>query len=74
MQHEAYSGLVITNINNLNAELNPVCHLLALFGAHHIFHVSGLRIKAFFVSVRELTFCTLKALCLCVSGDLTCVK
>ena len=28
-------------INHLNAELNPICHLLALLGAHHIFHVSG---------------------------------
>jgi hypothetical protein len=33
------------NINPLNAELNPICHLLALLGAHHIFHVSGLRFK-----------------------------
>jgi hypothetical protein len=32
-------------INPLNAELNPFCHLLALLGAHHIFHVSGLRVK-----------------------------
>jgi len=31
--------------NPLNAELNPICHLLALFGAHHIFHVSGLGVK-----------------------------
>jgi len=31
------------NINHLNAELNPICHLLALLGAHHIFHISGLR-------------------------------
>jgi len=30
----------------LKAELNPICHLLALLGAHHIFHVSGLRVKA----------------------------
>ena len=22
----------------LNAELNPICHLLALLGAHHILH------------------------------------
>jgi hypothetical protein len=29
----------------LNAELNPIYHLLALLGAHHIFHVSGLRVK-----------------------------
>jgi hypothetical protein len=27
-------------INPLNAELNPICPLLALFGAHHILHVS----------------------------------
>ena len=32
-------------LNPLNAELNPICHLLALLGAHHIFHVSGLRVK-----------------------------
>jgi len=32
-------------INPLNAELNPMYHLLALLGAHHIFHVSGLRVK-----------------------------
>jgi len=31
--------------NPLNAELNPICHLLALLGAHHIFHVSRLRVK-----------------------------
>jgi hypothetical protein len=33
------------HFNPLNAELNPICHLLALLGAHHIFHVSGLRVK-----------------------------
>jgi len=32
-------------INPLNAELNPIYHLLALLGAHHIFHVSGLRVN-----------------------------
>ena len=31
-------------LNPLNAELNPICHLLALL-AHHIFHVSGLRVN-----------------------------
>jgi len=29
----------------LNAELNSICHPLALLGAHHIFHVSGLRVN-----------------------------
>jgi len=26
--------------NPLNAELNPICNLLALLGAHHILHIS----------------------------------
>jgi hypothetical protein len=30
----------ITGFNPLNAKLNPICPLLALFGAHHILHVS----------------------------------
>jgi len=29
----------------INTELNPICHLLALLGAHHILHVSGIRVK-----------------------------
>ena len=36
---------VISQINPLNAELNPICHLLELLGAHHILHVSGLRVN-----------------------------
>ena len=31
--------------NPLNAELNPICHLLALLGDHHILHFGGLRVK-----------------------------
>ena len=30
--------------NHLNAELNPTCHLLALLEAHHILHVSRIRL------------------------------
>ena len=33
------------NFNPLNAELNPICHLLALLGAHHILHVSRIRVN-----------------------------
>jgi len=29
--------------NSLNVEINPICHLLAL-GAHHILHVSRIRV------------------------------
>jgi hypothetical protein len=32
-------------INPLNAELNPIGHLLALLGAHHILHVSRIRVN-----------------------------
>jgi hypothetical protein len=31
--------------NPLNADLNPVCHLLALLGAHNILHISRIRVK-----------------------------
>jgi hypothetical protein len=31
--------------NPLNVQLNPICHLLALLGAHHILHVSRIRAK-----------------------------
>jgi len=31
--------------NPLNTQLNPICHLLALLGAHHILHVSRIRVK-----------------------------
>jgi hypothetical protein len=30
----------------LKAELNPICHFLALLGAHHILHVSRIRVKS----------------------------
>jgi len=32
-------------INPLNAKLNPICHLLALLGAHHILHVSRIEVN-----------------------------
>jgi len=50
MQHLEGSGTPVlyigrTVLNPLNAELNPICHLLVLLGAHHILHVSRIRIK-----------------------------
>ena len=33
------------NFNPLNPELNPICYLLALLGAHHFLHVSRIRVK-----------------------------
>ena len=32
-------------INPLNPELNPICYLLALLGAHHFLHFSRIRVK-----------------------------
>jgi len=46
--------------NPLDAELNPICHLLALLGSHHIFHVSGLMVKVtnlgFYTTTIEVLF------------------
>jgi len=39
----------ITSVNfqfkPLNPELNPICYLLAILGAHHFLHVSRIRVK-----------------------------
>ena len=49
------SALYITTemwINPLNAELNRICHLLALLGARHILHVSRIRVNSITVWFR----------------------
>jgi hypothetical protein len=33
-------------LNPLNTELNPICHLLALLGAHPILHVSRVMVNS----------------------------
>ena len=38
-------GVLSMDFNSLNAKLNPICHLLALLGPHHILHVSRVRVK-----------------------------
>jgi hypothetical protein len=40
------------NINPLKTQFNPICHLLALFGAHHILHVSRIRVNLLAVGGR----------------------
>ena len=47
MRHIVIYGLSGSTVffNPLNAELNPIRHLLALIGAHHIVHVSRVRVK-----------------------------
>jgi hypothetical protein len=40
-----YRKILLTELNPLNAELNPIRHLLALAVAHHFVHVSRVRVK-----------------------------
>ena len=34
------------DFNPLNAELNPICHLVTLLGGHHILHLSRIRVNS----------------------------
>jgi len=34
----------VSLLNPLKPELNPICYLLALLGAHHFLHVSRIRV------------------------------
>jgi len=38
-------------LNPLNAELNPICYLLALLKAHHFLYVSRIRVKSLILSL-----------------------
>ena len=44
-QRNIFWSQTIPTFNPLNAELNPICYLLALLGAHHFLHVSRIRVK-----------------------------
>jgi hypothetical protein len=35
----------LLKVNPLNAKLNPICHLLALFGDRLILHISRISVK-----------------------------
>ena len=48
VKFKAFSNFLLTLIRfqkPLNAELNPICHLQALLGAHHILQVFRIRVK-----------------------------
>jgi len=55
-------SLLLLLLNPLNAELNPICYLLALLGAHHFLHVSRIRVKA--LTLRQLMLCV--CVCVCI--------
>jgi hypothetical protein len=40
------SAVTEHSINPLNPELDPICYLLALLGAHHFLHVGRIRVKS----------------------------
>ena len=42
---------VIRSLNPLNAELYPICHFLALLGAHHILHISRIRVNIVYEAI-----------------------
>ena len=48
-----FTNFYLPVFNPLNAELNPICYLLALLGAHHFLHVSRIRVKS--LTLRSLT-------------------
>jgi hypothetical protein len=49
---------VFNNFNPLNAELNPICYLLALL-AHQFLHVSRIRVKSLTLRLNQLLYCVL---------------
>ena len=64
-----YWLLIIFHLNPLNAELNPICYLPALLGAHHFLHVSRIRVKS--LTLRLLMSCIYGAPILDVSRSHT---
>ena len=38
-------------LNPLNAELNPICYLLALLGAHHFLYISRLLMSYIYIYI-----------------------
>ena len=45
-RQECLQGKLIRHFNPLNPELNPICCLLALLGAHYFLHVSRIRVES----------------------------
>ena len=52
-----YVFYYFNKINTLNAELNPIRHLLALVGARHVVHISRIRVK--YLVLPRLMYCCL---------------
>ena len=48
---ENWSLTLGVNFNPLKPELNPICYLLALLGAHHFLHVGRIRVSHPYFSI-----------------------
>ena len=46
VQFRSYFLNFLLVFNPLNPQLNPICYLLALLGAHHFLQVSRIRVKS----------------------------
>jgi len=64
-----YHKILFPGLNPLNPELNPICYLLALLGAHHFLHVSRIMVKL--LTFRRLKSCIYGAPILDVSRSHT---
>jgi len=67
MEHAKLASKFQFNI--LNEELHPICHLLALLGAHHILHVSRVRVKYRFFKAVVINFSKQEATNLTLEGQ-----
>ena len=72
LDHESdHSPLSCAVVNPLKAELNPICHLLALLGVH-FFHFSRIRVKSLtlrlLMSYIYVCVCACACACVCVCG------
>ena len=45
IQRDVFINVYESSFKPLNPELNPICYLLALLGAHHFLRVSRIRVK-----------------------------
>jgi hypothetical protein len=51
----------------LNAKLNPICHLLALLGAHPILHVSRIRVNKKILTLKKAELFTCRGSRACIT-------
>jgi hypothetical protein len=59
LNHRSLRVPLQLHLNPLNAELNPICNLLVLLGAHLIIHISGIRVKSNFTQFQTVWIVTI---------------